>query len=260
MRPRQFSLYSKATYSCVHRYTSRPICSVPCDDVDDMCAELADEDSCNIPSFTQLLIHAAIFSVLSGVVIVGGKYLRKTFYEKKSIGIEEIIEEVGKIQITSNQDLRHMDTLGMAVQDFMIYISHTKHVVVQRKLCCEIFATEARLQKKELSAHMFIFQQMGTNDSIGRFYDLLNLSITVEIELFFTKWLSQIIKVLTSSYVIMARHILTSFIRIAIFYTDIYKDIYLALIIYRQMISQPNGLAFAGDGSLPTIIFISIYI
>jgi len=46
--PRSFGYPEKqrdrATYMCKHRYTGRPICSVPCDSEDDMCENMEDEN------------------------------------------------------------------------------------------------------------------------------------------------------------------------------------------------------------------------
>ena len=51
---------SQATFSCIHRYTKRWICAVPCDGEDDLCEDYADED-CKLPaSYNQLMILAAI--------------------------------------------------------------------------------------------------------------------------------------------------------------------------------------------------------
>ena len=223
-----------------------------------MCADFADEDNCKIPNFLNLFSHALIASIMSGTVIVGGEMLSKRYQNEGDIGPENVSVHKRSCKITTYRYLRKTEHISMIIQDFMLYISSTKNVIVQRKLCYKIFKAEVNLQNKEGDVHIFILQQMGTNDSIGRFYDLLNKSISVKVELFISKKMSLLFKVVTNSYISMTRDIITSLFRVAIYYTDIYKDIYLAVIIYRQVIAHPNGLILSGESSFPTIIFINV--
>ena len=57
------------------RYTRLPICATPCDDIDDMCAEFADEAYCKVFEkwATPLLTLIFIATVASLVVVIGAK-------------------------------------------------------------------------------------------------------------------------------------------------------------------------------------------
>jgi len=66
-----------ATFPCLHRYTNRSICAVPCDGIDDLCAEFLDEN-CETDPIDYTLFF--IFSLITITIIVGEFVL---LYEKK---------------------------------------------------------------------------------------------------------------------------------------------------------------------------------
>ncbi len=56
-----------ATISCLHRYTNKSICAVPCDGVDDLCEGFIDEQ-CELSSIKFTISFLLILLVLTGVV------------------------------------------------------------------------------------------------------------------------------------------------------------------------------------------------
>ena len=63
------------------RYTRLPICATPCDDIDDMCADFADEANCKVFEnwSTTLLTLIFIATVASLVVVIGAKIAHKKY-------------------------------------------------------------------------------------------------------------------------------------------------------------------------------------
>jgi hypothetical protein len=60
-----------ATYSCMHKYTGRPICAIPCDGKDDLCLDDIDEQ-CSSASVKSTLIFGIMLVIVS--VLVGELY------------------------------------------------------------------------------------------------------------------------------------------------------------------------------------------
>ena len=253
----------RATFKCKHRYnTNRTICATPCDGIDDMCLNYADEDDCKIPSFLELVLHVALAAVASwpGALALA---LFWTKWCKKRITLEkagQVYVEMGNENERINYTmLRDSGLCGFVVQDFIIYIKSTKNIHIQKKLCKRLYDMEVSLHQIEGEADLYIMQNFGTNDSTSRFLDLERKSISIKIESFLYKRLPpRIYQLIHSVYIKRSRVTIHSFVKVVLYYTDLYKDIYLALLFYQQMIIQPEGFIFSGDASFPTAIFFGI--
>ena len=73
-----------ATFSCIHRYTNKRICAVPCDQKDDLCKNNEDE-ICELLSKSYLALIAGILIVL---IAVTGEVLVCLLVSQSDSGIE----------------------------------------------------------------------------------------------------------------------------------------------------------------------------
>ena len=157
--------------------------------------------------------------------------------------------------------LRATGFLGPAVQSFIIYIWSTKDIRAQKDLCKELYQTESRFHQNEAETGQFIMHKIGTNDSTSRFLDLERKSLSVKIESFLCKTLHhkiyRLVHNLNAMRVIAAAK---SFLRVVLYYTDVAKDVYLAALIYTQVITQPGGFIFTGEASFPTAVFFAVVV
>ena len=58
-----------ATLPCKHRYTNKSICSVPCDNRDDLCSGFEDEMNCGVPHLVQILPFAVVLMIALSLTI-----------------------------------------------------------------------------------------------------------------------------------------------------------------------------------------------
>ena len=204
----------RATFTCKHRYNiNRTICATPCDGIDDMCLDYADEDNCSIPSFLDLLSHVGLVTMLTGIVILGitflvRKYLKREIKHQDATGkVNLTFATIGpKDEKEIYQAIRRSEEFGMAVQNFILHIWNSNDINSQQQECIRILEMEAEMHKSEEEANIHIMKYIGTNDCVGRAYDLLEKSLSVQIEEFFFRTIpGPIYKMLKNYYIKIAR-------------------------------------------------------
>jgi len=88
----------RATYKCKHRYTRRPICSIPCDNEDDICENMEDE---NCDEKYYIATGAAIVCI--AIISVGALLLihqwkirkaKEVYFHITETNVEKLIEEL----------------------------------------------------------------------------------------------------------------------------------------------------------------------
>ena len=256
----------RATLSCLHRYTGLHICAVPCDGIDDMCLDYEDEDNCKTPNFIYLMMHVSIATLLTtigslAVIMIGRRITMKDQIFKEGPNISIPLQFIGwNVEEQQINDLIYTGYFEEAVQNFVDYIVHTvDNINIQKEICVNLTKKIAKVQRAETDPNVFFMRILGTNASIGQLHDLVEESISVKIQIYLWQTLpSRIHSLRRSHHMRIATIALRNFFHITIYYTDIYKDIYIALIIYNQVIIQPSGFVFEGKGSFPTIMLLVI--
>ena len=255
----------RATFKCKHRYnTDKTICAVPCDGIDDLCLNYEDEDNCKIPSFMSLLSYVALAGLLSGLLttcgrIVWEKQVRSSRVRKsdgKKFDLADIIE---KNDMNAYQELRETQYLASAIQNFISYARVTKNVIAQRALCMKLFGMEKSMHEDEALTHIFILQNMGTNDSVGWFYDLLDKSLTVKFEENVLPKLALMRNLLRfNSHIRIVQVLGNNFMKLTLYYTDVCKDVLLAELIYSHVIVNTSALTLSEEDNFPVVMFFAI--
>lgn len=117
----QQSKIYQATFSCLHRYTRRPICAIPCDEVDDLCLNYDDEKVCR-QSRELLIIPLIISLVIIGCIL--GKMTYSLHFDKTAISeheldhINEFVEKLCHKEDVSFENI-HVDGL---VQKLVLHL------------------------------------------------------------------------------------------------------------------------------------------
>ena len=210
----------RATLPCNHRYiVNRTICSPPCDGIDDLCANYADEDNCKIPGFLQLLSHVASASLLSGMVVIGsGLFMIKLRGMRNGTQINEKPIYIVDTNVKDEQnyhDIRASGSHGQAVQNFALYLANSKDIQTQRELCLKLFRDEETLHQTEGSANIYIMQNWGSNDIIGRCYDLRDMSIFVKIQmLMYHKLPRYVYNLMSNSFLRISIIVISNFVKL----------------------------------------------
>ena len=225
----------RATLKCKHRYnTHQTICAVPCDGIDDLCLNYEDEDNCQILSFISLLSYVALAGWLSCLLATCGRLLwkrqvrscRVADYGGKKFDVAIIIQ---KEDVDAYQTLRDTHNLGSAIQNFISYMRITEDVIAQRALCMKLFAMEKSMHENEALTHICILQNVGTNESVGRLYDLLDGSLSVKIEANLLPKLPPSVNTLVQHnfHIRILKALGTNFIKLSLYYPDVCKDVLL---------------------------------
>ena len=236
----------RATLPCKHRYhTNRTICSTPCDGIDDMCANYEDEDNCKIPGFLDLVFHVAVASILSGIIAFGSLALggRLAWLRNDYLCSTECSNYLDDASVADEAQkyihVRESGRQGEAVQNFALVLGNCFDIMKQRDLTLKLLRAERALHQDENALDIFILKTWGTNDSIGRLYDLLDKSMSVKIETFLYKKLPlPVYNMMGNIFIRMSKVVISNFVKLTLYYTDVYKDVRLAVLIFTQVIVQ----------------------
>ena len=89
-----------ATRRCKHRYTNKWICSVPCDNRDDLCSGFEDEMNCGVSRWVKILPIAVILMIALTLTIYDLWYLRgnRLLMGVKDISLSLLPTESNSIQ------------------------------------------------------------------------------------------------------------------------------------------------------------------
>merc|ERR1719312_1675241 len=88
----------RAIYTCKHRYTGRPICSVPCDSEDDMCENMEDEN-CDEKYYIATGAAIVCIAVISvGVLLLIHQWqirkAKEVYFHMTEANVEKLIEKL----------------------------------------------------------------------------------------------------------------------------------------------------------------------
>ena len=253
----------RATFPCQHRYNKNmSICATPCDGIDDMCLGYEDEENCKIPTIWRILMHVTLFTFTSGILAFAStmiwlKYGRATPVQnerakRKNVVSLSNLEEMGERELYGA--IRSSKEFGAVVLNFVSFVWSTKDIVEQIKLCKNLFEMEKAMHNNVDDVNLHIMNNVGTNDTVGRFYDLLDKSISVRLEKWFYRKLPRpIYSLIHNFYGKIAIIIISNLVKVILHYTDIYKDTFLAYIIYARVLGYQLG-----NGSFPQSMFLTL--
>jgi len=230
-----------ATFSCKHKYTGRPICAVPCDGNNDLCFDDIDEQ-CSFASGVSTLLFGILLVSLS---IVAGELLIYNIRRTKCIKIEEF-----ELLMESNICLlNHLEWNLESPSNFKRNFGSFKKwhgkeqyqqecnslsyslVLMEKRKAQDIAQLFLKLESKyhhgnKASVHMCIRRNFGTNKTTKYLFKLFKP--TTEKSNIFTKFIwNRILKVLKAPCVEYLGFLLLVTFKIFVYYTDMYKDIYM---------------------------------
>ena len=211
--------------------TERPICSVPCDSIDDNCAKYTDEQGCKVsigfllPPVASLLILA--IGGLIGWKIVISKRREHTAESSRPLPMDDMGNE-RKGEQEQYREVRVKEGFGVIMRDFVLYLTVAKDIKKQRELCKNVYDREAQILGGNVDLHYWF--KLGTNAITSSFYDLVEGSISVTIKTFLLRFLPaaffQIPPVIFVS--------ISSLVKASLYYLDMCKDIMIATLIYHK--------------------------
>ena len=252
----------RATLQCQHRYTNKTICATPCDGIDDMCRDYVDEDNCKVPPFSYLVIRVAAVTFTSGMLALAFAYFWSKYIRAAPMASDKAKRKRAhaNVEAMGEKELYHVvrksKKFGAAVQSFILYIWNSKDIVAQMEMAKTLYEMEKEMHSNEHDTNLYIMNKIGTNDSVGRFYDLLDKSISVRIE----KWLYRklprpVYNLLLNTYIKITIMIISSLFKITLYYTDVCKDSLLAYLIFTQVMGNQVNLEIGG---FPTTMFLTL--
>ena len=207
-------------------------------------------------------MHVTLFTFTSGILAFAStmiwlKYGRATPVQnerakRKNVVSLSNLEEMGERELYGA--IRSSKEFGAVVLNFVSFVWSTKDIVEQIKLCKNLFEMEKAMHNNVDDVNLHIMNNVGTNDTVGRFYDLLDKSISVRLEKWFYRKLPRpIYSLIHNFYGKIAIIIISNLVKVILHYTDIYKDTFLAYIIYARVLGYQLG-----NGSFPQSMFLTL--
>ena len=201
----------RATYSCKHRVTKRPICAIPCDGTRELCENDADEQ-CQGPGITFIVIITFLLST----IFVLFSFSLGWLMPRQNITDEEL-ESNG-----NGEDVKLKLTL----------FSHKNKMDIESAI---LVANSYHKEKTGLNRGQTVgetlMEDLGTNDLTRFFFDCVEGSLTIKFGLSFPQLITLWKKFNLGLLIELSNSVITLFLR----YLDLSKDLLLLYIIWLQL-------------------------
>ena len=245
-----------ATWSCPHRFTCSTICSIGCDKVDDLCAGFSDEIDCEEVISGKLLFMAVAAGATVAVCMAVVMNLK---CEKGSNGQVDTpeIRALNRFDQSAEEreeynDVRGLVNCGDVITNIIIFYHNKKNIVEQKTMAKKIFDLENKWLKEGEDVDISLFKMLDTCETTTRLYDLEENSLGVKIE----SMIYGCIKFGLNRINEVAMSFMCCVMNLTLHYSDVFKDLFLAYLIYWKGISGVNGFHLSGRWGLPSIMFV----
>ncbi len=254
-----------ANLPCLHRFSGRPICAVPCDGIDDLCQDLLDEQCSNRVDFI-----VAIAVVLVGAIVLVTVLIERgeTTGRKKKVESSELPKENSpkydgssspallaakflqaksvKREVSSVKRLvaRH----PQAIKSTLLFLGNHPDLqeAVCKSKCLHGFLLDS-LGNSQAELLVWLKNNVGTNSITQRFLDLAEEGLVVKIKL-------RILPLMTffSLKVELALLVVRSVMKIFLYYFDFVKDAYILVFL------ASDGGASDFDSFSTQVVLVSV--
>ena len=281
-----------ATSPCKHRYTGKWICSVPCNNQDDLCLGFQDEIDCDVSDLVKILPIAVVFMIAMSVTIYDLRSLRG--YRILSGVKEAALSLLPSAEADSRQDCRlitygeyeqgirgheeYKDSLPSLVTfitnykeifqksiNFIPQMCYSKHfapTMTSISIASHYYNLEMTFNSDNKRAtDMFFFLLMGDSDLAMFMYDHMEKSLMVKFKLWlikifghrFCRICSRTWRRISLSFV---PNVMRLVIAMAASYVDLFKDIFFTHLIWEATLKSSTTTAW-NMNSVPAVVFVT---
>ena len=223
---------NRATFSCKHKYTGRPICSVPCDGGLDLCENDVDE-SCSIPMSQWSLIFGSVILLISVVLSEVKMMYRDNIITYSSVLCENLFRFLKNLSKVGSKEFKsiHQDA------SYSWNCRHLSH-------CLKILSDKD--QEKILKSYWRLEKEYHNNNITSclkcikvHFGTRLNTSL-----LFKSDSNKKQNFTIGPSFENVNKLKFALFIvsKITLYYSDFFKDSYIIAVFYKYSFQNPKGL------------------
>jgi hypothetical protein len=256
------TLQKSKTFSCLHRYTKRPICSNPCDGFDDLCEDYEDE-KCREVSF-KLIMALVGFSIISLTLLI--KQTQKcighwSLSDRNAEGGNNdtgFIRDISrKVSYEKYRDLRQEEAFGSSLANLLVHFKSTSNISAAYEVSSHYYKMEKQYngQNSEIT-DMVCFYLLGTDATTMQMYDCVEMSIGFKIESYVIGHVPKHLLTLFGSNVIC--YMLSALMyckKVLLHYADLTKDFFLVWQIWIMIFGSNSFALLRNDHDFPTVVF-----
>lgn len=243
------------TYHCIHRYTHRPICAIPCDGRDDLCENFEDESGCDGTYFLYILMAAIILigALTMALFLLDRKFEFLNLKQQNKKGNRNVYE-MGDMQPDSNlTKTRYLQILANVILCIKV-----RHLPGLKEMCLNIYqlinhsythlsllhtCTTKEGERIITVSNELLFWHMGTFHTTMSIFDCVDNSIFFHFKNYLLKNFS-IIKMLARNGIVdVIFRVMSYFIMVLFYYLDLIKDVVFLVILYQFL---PTNVTFEG--------------
>jgi len=247
-----------ATFPCKHMYTSKFICSVPCDGKNDFCLNNEDE---NCQEDTLNIIGVAVFILLVVTITIGEIILTKLkINEERTVVLEiskmkHLTELLNSSRLFKNKNnfrdfktIHNANDYSSTTSLLMSYLTINKKSD-SIKFVNNLIELETMYHKgNQQDIHLCLKENLSTNPNLNLFYGLLGTTSFIDLKHFKFKILfqqSNVIKTQTHLF-FLAKHGSTGLIKTIFYFVDLVKDMIIIFLYVKYVpLSHTDFTSFA---------------
>ena len=257
-----------ATFKCLHRYTEKPICAIPCNGEDDLCLYNVDEDIhlCSQKFPIYLLVSTIVILILVGSVF--GEIVFRLDFDTTGqdewgphLNMTQILDEICRSDYDKDlfESLFNRAHSEGSIRNLILTLD-SKFKSPSFELA-DIFQTiynlELRLHEDNVIAcELCLKEHLGTDYLAMRFLDYVEYGFFIRIKLHCSGFLNQWININCESkdFIITT---LTLISNVVLYYLDLIRDIGFIFFVGQLVSKGINNFAFQLQVTLILIIIIN---
>ncbi len=243
---------------CAHKYTGRPICATPCDGLDDLCLDNADEQ-CAEEARPFVLVPGIVLALsIVAVAIVNGFDFLRSLIKERSPHVDEEEEELrhlsrpksliaspDPVKFFGDESASDSEQLGKRLACFLSFSSHMRGLNDVRERSIELHQ-HLQTSKADQQADVEFLETIGSCSEAMLFNDALENGVVFRAKIRLANVLgSRVQDALCSAAWHKLSAIAATVMLVFLHYFDLVKDVLVAYHITEKMSSAFNANAFA---------------
>jgi hypothetical protein len=260
------SLQRSKTFPCLHRYTKRPICANPCDGFDDLCENYEDEQCGGVPLYVVLAFAWTGTIILTLAAKLTNKYFSHILKQKCTANTENTNQSLAtvcmahvnrKVSFDDYKNLKQNEGFGNSLSNLLFYFKKTRELTGSIEMSNHYYRMEMLFNdNNSAETDMFFFETLGTGTAANQFYDYVDFSFGVKMELFlFSNVHSRLLALMENTVLCKTIGFFMFCKTVVLYYADLIKDSYLIFQIWIIMFGSNSNALLDSDMDFPVVVF-----
>ena len=241
---------NEATFSCLHRYTHKPICAIPCNGEDDMCLNDDDEDPalCKKRNPLPFIISVLIILLFIGCVL-GERIYRLEFQtieeqnRETDVSISEFLDHINNEQYDLPLLSPIFNTIHAngSVKELVKVLESRFESYKLKKVFQLLYRMELPLHEENAyKVELCLKKALGTNALAAKFLDYVTFSCFTKLNLKITNCLNCCTVKLGLHFTTLVTGTASLIIKVSLYYLDFIKDI-IFIIFIKKLVPEASA-------------------